>query len=96
MKIDNTLINRLAELSKLEFDDTAKVKIEKDLQNILNLVEKLNEVDVTGIEPLIYLTDEKNILREDIVQGEVSKEEALSNAPLADSDYFKVPKVISK
>lgn len=96
MKIDNTLINRLAELSKLEFDDAAKVKIEKDLQNILNLVEKLNEVDVTGIEPLIYLTDEKNILREDIVQGEVSKEEALSNAPLADSDYFKVPKVISK
>lgn len=96
MKIDNTLINRLAELSKLEFDDAAKVKIENDLQNILNLVEKLNEVDVTGIDPLIYLTDEKNILREDIVQGEVSKEEALSNAPLADSDYFKVPKVISK
>lgn len=96
MKIDDVLINRLAELSKLEFDEAAKAKIEKDLQNIFNLVEKLNEVDVSGVEPLIYLTDEKNILREDVVKGEVSKHEALSNAPSADSDYFKVPKVISK
>ncbi|MFN8298732.1 MAG: Asp-tRNA(Asn)/Glu-tRNA(Gln) amidotransferase subunit GatC [Chitinophagales bacterium] len=96
MKIDNALVERLAELSKLEFDETGKERIKKDLQGIFDLVEKLREVNVDGVEPLIYMTDEKNILRKDEVQGMVSREEALSNAPQRDSDYFKVPKVIKK
>ena len=74
MTIDDKLVNRLAELSKLEFDATAAENIKKDLQNILNLVEKLNEVDVDGVEPLIYMSDERNVLRPDVVKGEVSKE----------------------
>lgn len=96
MKIDNELVDRLAELAKLEFDEQAKEGLKKDLQKILDLVEKLEEVDVTGIEPLIYMTDEKNVLRKDVVKDTVTKEEALSNAPQRDSDYFKVPKVIKK
>jgi aspartyl-tRNA(Asn)/glutamyl-tRNA(Gln) amidotransferase subunit C len=96
MKIDNELVDRLAELSKLEFDEQAKEGIKKDLQKILNLVEKLEEIDVEGIEPLVYMTDEKNVLRHDVVKDTVTKEEALSNAPQRDSDYFKVPKVIKK
>lgn len=96
MKIDNALVERLAELSKLEFDETGKERIKKDLQGIFDLVEKLREVNVDGVEPLIYMTDEKNVLRKDEVQGMVSREEALSNAPQRDSDYFKVPKVIKK
>ncbi|HLP52874.1 MAG TPA: Asp-tRNA(Asn)/Glu-tRNA(Gln) amidotransferase subunit GatC [Chitinophagales bacterium] len=96
MKIDNELVDRLAELSKLEFDEQGKEGIKKDLQKILNLVEKLEEVNVEGVQPLIYMTDEKNVLRKDVVADTVSKEEALQNAPQRDSDYFKVPKVISK
>ena len=96
MKIDNELVDRLAELSKLEFDEQAKEGLKKDLQKILNLVEKLEEIDVEGVEPLIYMTDEKNVLRKDVVKGTVSKEDALLNAPQRDSDYFKVPKVIKK
>ena len=96
MKIDNDLVNRLAELSKLEFDEKAKEGLKKDLQRILELVEKLEEVNVDGVEPLIYLTDEKNVLRKDAVKDTVTKEEALQNAPQRDSDYFKVPKVIKK
>jgi aspartyl-tRNA(Asn)/glutamyl-tRNA(Gln) amidotransferase subunit C len=96
MKIDNELVVRLAELSKLELDDAAKEGIKKDLQKILELVEKLEEVNVEGIEPLIYMTDEKNVLRKDVVKDTVSKDEALLNAPQRDSDYFKVPKVIKK
>ncbi|HLP21469.1 MAG TPA: Asp-tRNA(Asn)/Glu-tRNA(Gln) amidotransferase subunit GatC [Chitinophagales bacterium] len=96
MKIDDELVDRLAELSKLEFDQQAKEGIKKDLQKILNLVEKLEEVNVDGVEPLIYMTDEKNVLRKDVVADTVSKEEALQNAPQRDSDYFKVPKVITK
>ena len=96
MKIDNELVDRLAELSKLEFDEQAKEGLKKDLQKILNLVEKLEEIDVEGVEPLIYMTDEKNILRKDVVKDTVTKEDALLNAPQRDSDYFKVPKVIKK
>ncbi|MDB5282340.1 MAG: glutamyl-tRNA amidotransferase [Bacteroidota bacterium] len=96
MKIDNELVDRLAELSKLEFDEQGKEGIKKDLQKILDLVEKLEEIDVTGVDPLIYMSDEKNVLRKDVVKDTVSKEEALLNAPQRDSDYFKVPKVIKK
>jgi len=96
MKIDNELVDRLSELSKLEFDEQGKEGLKKDLQKILNLVEKLGEIDVEGVEPLIYMTDEKNILRKDVVKDTVTKDEALLNAPQRDSDYFKVPKVIKK
>ena len=96
MKIDNELVDRLADLSKLEFDDQAKEGLKKDLQKIFDLVQKLEEVNVDGVEPLIYMTDEKNVLRKDVIRDTVSKEEALQNAPQRDSDYFKVPKVIKK
>jgi aspartyl-tRNA(Asn)/glutamyl-tRNA(Gln) amidotransferase subunit C len=96
MNIDDKLVDRLAELSKLEFDAQGKESIKKDLQKILNLVEKLEEVNVDGVEPLIYMTDEKNVLRKDVIADTVTKEEALQNAPQRDSDYFKVPKVIKK
>lgn len=96
MKIDNELVDRLADLSKLEFDEHAKEGLKKDLQKIFDLVQKLEEVNVDGVEPLIYMTDEKNVLRKDVIRDTVSKEEALQNAPQRDSDYFKVPKVIKK
>ncbi len=96
MKIDNALVERLAELSKLEFDAAEKERIQNDLQKIFDLVEKLNEVNVDGVEPLIYMSDEVNVLRKDVVKDTVSKADALSNAPQKDSDFFKVPKVIKK
>lgn len=96
MKIDNELVTRLAELSKLEFDASETERIKKDLQGIFDLVEKLKEVNVDGVDPLIYMTEEKNVLRKDVAEGMVSKQDALLNAPQKDSDYFKVPKVIKK
>lgn len=96
MKIDNELVDKLAELAKLEFDEEGKKKLIADLERIFAMVEKLEEVNVDGVEPLIYMTGEKNVLRKDVVKDTVSKEEALLNAPQRDSDYFKVPKVIKK
>lgn len=96
MKIDNALVEHLARLSKLEFDANEQERIKKDLQGIVDLVEQLEEVDVTGVEPLIYMSDERNVLRKDFVKDTVTREEALQNAPLRDSDYYKVPKVIKK
>ena len=63
---------------------------------MLGFIEKLNELDTTNVEPLIYMSDEVNVLREDDVKHDISQDEALKNAPKHDSDYFKVPKVIEK
>lgn len=96
MKIDDALVNRLAELAKLEFDDASREEIKQDLSKILSLVEKLQELDTDNVEPLIYLTEETNVLRDDKAERNYPKEEALKNAPDKDSDYFKVPKVLKK
>lgn len=96
MKIDTVLIDKLAELSKLEFNETDKKEIQKNLGNILDLVEKLQEVNTEGVEPLVYMNENTDVFREDKIVNTTTKEEALKNAPSKDSDYFKVPKVISK
>lgn len=96
MKIDQTLIDKLARLSQLEFNSDTKAKMEDDLNKILTFVDKLNEVDTENIEPLIYLNEEENKLREDEIGEHLPKEKALKNAPSKDSDYFKVPTVLKK
>ena len=96
MKIDRELIDKIAHLARLEFNDDEKVRIEKDLGRILDFMETLNEVDTTNVEPLIYMSDEVNITRPDVVIQEITHEQALKNAPKKDSDYFRVPKVIDK
>jgi aspartyl-tRNA(Asn)/glutamyl-tRNA(Gln) amidotransferase subunit C len=60
------------------------------------LWKKLNELDTTGVEPLLHMSDEINVLREDEVKGSISREEALKAAPLHDEQFFKVPKVIRR
>jgi aspartyl-tRNA(Asn)/glutamyl-tRNA(Gln) amidotransferase subunit C len=96
MKITDEKIEQLAHLSRLEFDAETKSKIKADLENILDFCEKLNEVDTEGVEPLIYMTDTTNTVREDVVEQSFTKEQILSNAPKKDSDYFRVPKVIEQ
>lgn len=96
MKVDTLLVDKIAALAKLKFDDTAKEAIVKDLGDILTFVEKLGEVDTTGVQPQIYMIDEVNVLRPDVAKQTITHEEALSNAPLRDSDYIKVPKVINR
>ena len=94
MKIDNETVDKIAHLARLEFENEAKTEIIKDLNNILSFIEKLNELDTSNIEPLIYMSDEVNVMREDVVIHEITQKEALKNAPKHDSDYIKVPKVI--
>ncbi len=96
MKIDKETVDKIAHLARLEFDNEAKQQMIKDMNNMLAFVDKLNEVDTSNTEPLIYMSDEVNVLREDIVKHEITQSEALKNAPKHDSDYFKVPKMIEK
>ena len=96
MEVNNKLIQDIAKLSKLKFDDATEEKMKADLQKIIAFVEKLNEIDTKGVEPLIYMSEEVNVLREDNVTEATSQEDALKNAPVKDSDYFKVPTVLKK
>jgi len=93
-KIDIKTVDEVAHLARLEFNDENKQEILNDMNRMLAFVDKLNEVNTDGIEPLIYMTDEVNVLREDEAETSISQKEALKNAPKKDSDYFKVPKVI--
>ena len=94
MEITDEMVKNLADLSRLTFNSLEKAEIKKDLQRMISFVEKLNELDTSNVEPQLHMTDVVNIYREDIVQGSMPKEDALNNAPMADNNYFKVPKVI--
>jgi aspartyl-tRNA(Asn)/glutamyl-tRNA(Gln) amidotransferase subunit C len=96
MEINDALIDKLAMLSRLHFDDDEKAAIKNDLEKMIRFVDKLNELDTAGIEPLMHISTNVNILREDEVIQEYSREQALLNSPLKDEQFFKVPKVISK
>jgi len=96
MKVNKRLIQDIAKLAKLEFDAKSTEEMKSDLEKILTFVDKLNEIDTDGVNPLIYMSDEMNVLRADEITEETSQEDALRNAPSKDSDYFKVPTVLKK
>ena len=96
MKIDNKTVDKLADLAKLEFDKGSKKEIIGDLNKMLSFVEKLNDLETAEVKPLIYMTNETNILRKDEVVQRTTQSQALSNAPEKDSDYILVPKVLDK
>lgn len=90
------MVDKLANLARLQFDDTEKSAIKNDLQRMIQFVEKLNELDTNGVSPLLHMSDNINALREDEIKGSISREEGLKNAMKKDSQFFKVPKVIKK
>ncbi len=96
MEVNDQLVNKLAQLSRLQFSDSEKEGIKNDLERMIGFVEKLNELDLAGVEPLLHMSPEVNVLRDDELRGSVSRDEALRNAPLHDEQFFKVPKVIKK
>ncbi|MEY3727066.1 MAG: hypothetical protein RL098_525 [Bacteroidota bacterium] len=96
MEVNEALIDQIANLSKLSFEGEQKEAIRQDLQRMIAFVDKLSELDTTDVEPLIFMSNEINRLRDDNPEQSVSHEEALRNAPKKDSDYFRIPKVLDK
>lgn len=93
-KIDIKTVDEIAHLARLEFSNESKEEIVADMNRMIDFVEKLNELNTDNIEPLIYMTNAHDVLREDEPKVSVTQQEALKNAPHKDSDYFKAPKVI--
>jgi aspartyl-tRNA(Asn)/glutamyl-tRNA(Gln) amidotransferase subunit C len=96
MQVVDALIDKLSRLAMLDFDAAETEEIKADLEKMIGFVDKLKELDTTGIEPLLHITSEINVLREDVPGNMISKEEALQNAALHNKDFFLVPKVIKK
>jgi len=94
MKVDKETLDKIAHLARLEFDERDSEKMIRDLGNIISFVEKLNEVNTDGIEPLTTMSHEVNSLREDKVKPHLDHDTALKSAPKKDADYFRVPKVL--
>lgn len=94
MIIDRALLDKIAHLSRLEFDEKDAEKMMKDMSAIITWVEKLKEVDTTGVEPLTTMSHEINAMRDDETATPLDHDKALDSAPNKDADYFHVPKVI--
>ncbi|ULQ50648.1 Asp-tRNA(Asn)/Glu-tRNA(Gln) amidotransferase subunit GatC [Flavihumibacter fluvii] len=96
MELTTKIIDQLANLARLEFNEAETIQIRNDLARMISFVEKLQELDTTGVEPLLHLTDMVDIVREDQQLGSMAREAAMELAPDADEQYFFVPKVIKK
>jgi len=96
MNIDSETVEKVAHLARLELAPDEKQEMIHDMNQILGFMAKLNEVDTTGVEPLVYMSDEVNVFREDVVKQDITVEEALQNAPKHDDKYILVAKVIEK
>ncbi len=94
MKIDRDLLDKIAHLSRLEFDEKDAANVMKEMNDIVAWVEQLNDVNTDGVEPLTTMSHEINALREDEVKPHLDHNKALLNAPKKDADYFRVPKVL--
>jgi len=96
MKIDKETIYKVADLARIEIKEAEVEALQSDMSKILTFMEKLNELDTTNVEPLIYMNPEVNVWREDVVKQELTVEEGLKNAALHNEDFFFVPKILEK
>ena len=96
MKIKEETVQQIAHLARLKFEGDEVKSIQQDLSNMIDFMDKLNELDTSNVEPLVFMSEEINVLREDVAEETITVAEALKNAPKKDSDYFRIPKVLDK
>jgi aspartyl-tRNA(Asn)/glutamyl-tRNA(Gln) amidotransferase subunit C len=94
MKIEKETLHKIAHLARLEILPGEEEALLSTMEDVLTWMDKLNEVDTEGIEPLIHITGEVNNWREDVANNQLTREKGLANAPSQDGTYIKVPKVI--
>jgi aspartyl-tRNA(Asn)/glutamyl-tRNA(Gln) amidotransferase subunit C len=87
-------VRYIADLARLQFSEAEEERMARELTRILDYIEKLDELDTEDVPPMSHVLDLYDVFRKDVVEQRISHEEALKNAPDADEDYFRVPKVI--
>ncbi|MHB8906732.1 MAG: Asp-tRNA(Asn)/Glu-tRNA(Gln) amidotransferase subunit GatC [Melioribacteraceae bacterium] len=96
MSVTRKDVEYIAQLARLRFKDEELENFTSQLNEILNYVDKLNELDTENVEPLSHPVEEFNKFRDDELKPSIEREEALKNAPDRTDEFFKVPKVINK
>ena len=96
MSITKKDVEYIAQLARLRFKDEELENFTSQLNEILNYVDKLNELDTENVEPLSHPVEEFNKFRDDELKPSIEREEALKNAPDRTDEFFKVPRVINK
>ncbi len=86
-------VEHVAKLARLELTEEEKELYTKQLGDVLKYVDQMNEVDTSNIKPMAQVVDLVNVMREDVVHYDVTKEALMSNAPEEENGYFKVPKI---
>lgn len=94
MKITKEEIKHIAMLARLSLSENEKELFRSQLSNILDYIEKLNELDTKEIEPTSHVLSLSNVMRDDIPTSSIPREEALMNAPARTEKFFRVPKII--
>jgi aspartyl-tRNA(Asn)/glutamyl-tRNA(Gln) amidotransferase subunit C len=96
MTIDKQTVEKVASLARIKVEETEVGTLVSEMNKILTFMEKLNELDTTQVEPLVYMNKEVNVWREDEVKQEISVKDGLKNAAIHNDQYFMVPKIIEK
>lgn len=86
-------VEHVAKLARLELSEDEKVKFSKQLGDIIKYVEQMNSIDTTGVEPMSHAIPIVNVMREDVVVQEQTKDELMANAPSKEDGFFRVPKI---
>jgi aspartyl-tRNA(Asn)/glutamyl-tRNA(Gln) amidotransferase subunit C len=94
MEITRDDVRKVASLARLRLDDSEIESLAHDLTSIVGYVEVLNEVDTTGVEPMVHAVELQNVLRADELRESLPREKALANAPRSDGQCFLVPAII--
>ena len=94
MKLTREEVQRVASLARLRFTPKDEERLTEQLDSILEYMDKLNQLDTSGIEPFSHAATTKNPMREDTVTNEPNAEALLANAPAQENHFFQVPKII--
>ena len=89
-------IQKIAELARLELTPEEKLKLQKDLDSILDYIKQLQELDTSKVLPTSHVLDSENVFRDDEVRFAGTRDESLAQAPDREGPFFKVPKVVEK
>jgi aspartyl-tRNA(Asn)/glutamyl-tRNA(Gln) amidotransferase subunit C len=94
MALSREDVRHVAELARLDFSDEEEARMAEEMSQILDYVEKLDELDTSGVPPMSHVLDVTNVYREDEIEQRIDQEQALAPAPEADGEHFLVPQVI--
>lgn len=94
--IDKESVKHVEDLAELNLSESEREKLTEDLARIIDYVDKLNELDTEGVEPLRHILEVQNVLRDDKKRPTLDTEDVFRNVPARDGDFFQVPPVIDK